>query len=280
MLDTRVALITGCGKPNGMGQAIARRLASEGCAVIVTDRDPSGVPNVGEPVRGDAPGLDALVDELTAAGGRAVGLVADIGSAEQVDEVFARVDADFGRLDVLVNNAAAPQGPDRVDIGEVSAAAWDELIRVNLTGTFLMSRAAVALMRRAQYGRIVNISSMAALTAAPRSVAYSASKAGILGLTRSLAMDVARWGITVNAICPGLVGTSRAMLGSPGMDRDEAMARWAQRIAVGRVGAPDDIANAVAFFADPRSAHITGQALPLDGGGGTGFTLSEPLRAG
>ncbi|WP_100814533.1 SDR family NAD(P)-dependent oxidoreductase [Microbacterium lacus] len=161
-------------------------------------------------------------------------------------------------------------------MGELSLEAWNELIRVNLTGTFLMCQAGVALMRRGRYGRIINISSMAAITAAPRSVPYSAAKAGILGLTRALSMDVARWGITVNAIAPGLVGTSRSMLGRRDTDREEHLRASARKVAVGKVGMPVDIANAVAFFADERTSHVTAQTMQIDGGGNSSFPLSGP----
>lgn len=266
-METRVALVTGCGKADGVGNGVAHRLAEDGFTIVATDRTPHGVANVGDAGTSSAGGLEALVAELTASGTRALGIVGDIGDPADVARIFREVDETFGRLDVLVNNASAPQGADRADIGEVSFEAWSEQIRVTLSGTFLMSQAAVALMRPARYGRIVNISSMAGITAAPRSTAYSAAKAGVLGFTRSLAMDVAESGITVNAVCPGLVGTSRAMLGRRDEDRDETMRAFASKVAVGKVGMPADIANAVAFFADERTSHVTAQELPVHGGG-------------
>ncbi|CDJ99502.1 Short-chain alcohol dehydrogenase [Microbacterium sp. C448] len=276
MLDVRVALITGCGKSDGVGQAIARRLSDDGFAVVVTDREPGGVRNQGDADAAPGSGIDVFVASLEAEGRTAVALVGDIGDPADVTRMLETVDERFGRLDVLVNNAAAPQGPDRADIGELSLEAWNELIRVNLTGTFLMCQAGVALMRRGRYGRIINISSMAAITAAPRSVPYSAAKAGILGLTRALSMDVARWGITVNAIAPGLVGTSRSMLGRRDTDREEHLRASARKVAVGKVGMPVDIANAVAFFADERTSHVTAQTMQIDGGGNSSFPLSGP----
>ena len=128
-----------------------------------------------------------------------------------------------GRLDILVNNAAAPQGLDRDVIDEIPVEVFDEVIRINLRGTWLMCRAAVPAMRRQRWGRIINISSMAGVIAAPRSTPYSASKAGIIGLTRALAMDVAAWGITVNTIAPGALETSRAVLSlDPDLDVRQA----------------------------------------------------------
>jgi len=262
----RVSLVTGCGKPDGMGASIARALAARGDAVVVTDREPAGVRNAGDAVSGSG-GVDALVAEIAAAGGTALALLGDIGEADDVERIHAAAFERFGRLDVLVNNAGAPQGADRVDVAEVPFEAWSEQIRVNLTGAFLMSQAAIRRMRPQRYGRIVNISSMAGLDSAGRAAAYSASKAGILGLTRSLAMDVAGWGITVNAVCPGLVATSRMMLNKRGADRAATMSAQGARIAVGRVGTPEDIANAVAFLSDERSGYITAQTLCVDGGG-------------
>jgi 3-oxoacyl-[acyl-carrier protein] reductase len=156
-------------------------------------------------------------------------------------------------------------------------AVFDEVIRVNLRGTYLMSRAAVPFMRRGRFGRIVNVSSLAGVVAAPYSTAYSASKAGVLGLTRSLAMDVAAWGITVNAICPGALETSRAVLNEdPDIDIAAEMARRARGIPVGRVGRPEDVAAAVRYLAGDGAAYMTGQMLVLDGGGMTPFPMPRP----
>ncbi|QEW03206.1 SDR family NAD(P)-dependent oxidoreductase [Microbacterium lushaniae] len=277
MSSAPVALVTGCAKPDGMGAAIARRLAAEGRAVVVTDRSSGGIPNDGD-VAAERPedSLGELAAEIAAAGGSAASLLCDIGDEASVANTLEEVDRRFGRLDILVNNAAAPQGADRADILDVPLDAWETQLRVNLTGSFLMVRGAVALMRPRRYGRIVNISSMAALEAAGRSTAYSASKAGVLGLTRSLAMDVAGWGITVNAVCPGLVATSRSMLGRRGEDRHAAMRARGERIAVGRVGTTGDIAHVVAFLAHEDSGYLTGQAIAVDGGGMSPYTVGRP----
>jgi 3-oxoacyl-[acyl-carrier protein] reductase len=183
----------------------------------------------------------------------------------------------YGRLDILVNNAAAPQGLDRRDITEVPIDVWDHVIRVNLRGTFLMSRFAIPVMRGQRSGRIVNISSMAGVVAVPRSAAYSASKAAVIALTRSMALDAAAWGITVNAICPGAVGTSRAILSEdPDLDVAAELERRGRNIPVGRVGRPEDIAAAVAYLVDAGADYMTGQILVLDGGGHSAFPVPRP----
>jgi len=275
----RVAVVTGCGKPDGSGQAIARALAADGAAVVVADRRPDGVPNRRQEVLGERSGwgVDDLVAEIEAAGGTAAAALGDIGDERDAAAIVQTAVDTFGALDVLVNNAAAPQGLDRRDVEAVPLEVFDEVIRVNLRGTYLMCRAAVAFMRRGRWGRIVNVSSMAGVVAAPYSTAYSASKAGVLGLTRSLAMDVAAWGITVNAICPGALETSRAVLNEdPDLDIAAEMERRARGIPVGRVGRPDDVAAAVRYLTGDGAAYMTGQMLVLDGGGMTPFPMPRP----
>lgn len=280
-MTARVALVTGCGKRDGVGQAIARALAAAGTAVVVADAVPSGVLNRRQEVTGAAGdgwrGLPDLVEDIAAAGGAASSLLGDIGDADDARRMVGEAAEWQGRLDILVNNAAAPQGADRRDIEEVPVEVWDEVIRINLRGAYLMSRFAVPVMRARRHGRIINISSMAGVVAAPRSAAYSASKAGVLGLTRALSADVAPWGITVNAICPGMVATSRAILSEdPTLDVPAELRRRGERIAVGRAGQPSDIAAAAAYLASDASAYMTGQMLVLDGGGVSPFPVTRP----
>jgi 3-oxoacyl-[acyl-carrier protein] reductase len=278
----RVALVTGCGKRDGMGRAISRMLARSGAAVVVGDKEPAGVLNrrqekVGVSGAEGWRGVDSLVEEITSEGGTASAVLGDIGDAGDAQRMVGDAVARYGRLDILVNNAAAPQGLDRGDIAEVPIDVWDEVVRVNLRGTFLMSRFAVPVMRGQRSGRIVNISSMAGVVAVPRSAAYAASKAAVIALTRSMALDVAAWGITVNAICPGAVGTSRAILSEdPDLDTGAELARRGRNIPVGRVGRPEDIAAAVAYLVDAGADYMTGQILVLDGGGHSAFPVPRP----
>jgi NAD(P)-dependent dehydrogenase (short-subunit alcohol dehydrogenase family) len=285
-VNGRVALITGCGKPDGSGQAIARALAADGAAVVVADRRPAGVPNRRQEVVGSEQpaswaGLDTLVSEIDAAGGTAIGVLGDIGDEHDVENMIGAALERFDRIDILVNNAAAPQGLDRNVVDEIPIEVFDDVIRINLRGTYLMCRAAVPAMRERRWGRIVNISSMAGVIGAPRSTAYSASKAGIIGFTRALAMDVAAWGVTVNAICPGALDTSRSVLSlDPDLDVRAEMEQRGRRLPVGRVGRPDDVAAAVRFLAGDGAEFITGQTLVLDGGGPVPFPLPRPEEAG
>jgi 3-oxoacyl-[acyl-carrier protein] reductase len=284
-VTARVALVTGCGKPDGTGQAIARALAGDGAAVIVTDRRPTGVPNRRQEVVGSEQpeswsGLETLVSEIAAAGGTATATLGDIGDAEDAEAMVAVALERHGRLDILVNNAAAPQGLDRAVIDDVPIDAFDEVVRINLRGTWLMCRAAVPAMRRGRWGRIVNVASMAGAVPAPYSTPYAASKAGVIGLTRALAMDVAAWGITVNSISPGALGTSRSVLSlDPDLDVAAELARRGSRLPVGRVGTPEDVGAAVRYLASDAAGYMTGQMLVLDGGGATPFPLPRPDEA-
>ncbi|MGO1184255.1 MAG: SDR family NAD(P)-dependent oxidoreductase [Micrococcaceae bacterium] len=278
-LQDQIALVSGCGKPDGMGQAIARRLAADGATLVIMDREPRGVANDRQDRLGQVPssGLGEFAEQLRADGTRVETGLADLADRDSVHQVMKQVEDRFGQLDVLVNNAAAPQGADRRDIAEVPDDAFDLLIDVNVRGTYAMCRAAVPLMRKGRYGRIVNISSMAGLTAAPSSVAYSASKAAVIGLTRALSMDLGPWGITVNAVCPGLVATSRAILDpSAEVDVEQTLQQRGRSIPVGRVGNPADIAALVGYLASPDAGYVTGQAIPVDGGGLTPFPLRQP----
>jgi NAD(P)-dependent dehydrogenase (short-subunit alcohol dehydrogenase family) len=273
-LEGKVAMVTGSGGEHGFGRAIARRLAAEGADLVLTDIAPAGVRVVAKKPGTGWQGLEAVAGEVRGTGRRAVTALVDVRAADQIQAAVDLADRTFGRVDVLVNNAAAPPGADRVPVVELSEAAWREILETNLTGTYLCSRAVAARMvARGAPGRIINMSSNCGKVGYARMAAYCASKFGVIGFTQALAMELAPRGITVNAICPGAADTDRLdYLGRQADGSyDEALRRAAiaersAQIPLGRVATAEDVAEVTAFLASDAAAYVTGQAINVAGG--------------
>ncbi len=269
----KVVLVTGCARARGIGRAISVAFARAGADVVATDVAAGGTRNENEEgleeKRLGWKGLDSLAGEIQGLGRRVLTLVGDVSHAADAERFVAEALAQFGRIDVLVNNAAAPHGADRRLIWEVPEEAWDLVIDVNLKGAFLMSRAVIPHMLKRGSGRIINMASVSGKRGTARRGAYSASKFGIIGLTQVMAQELGAHGITANAICPGSVETSRRESTS---QRERALVERDPNAPVlslpptGRVARPDDIARLAVFFASEASDHITGQAWNVDGG--------------
>jgi NAD(P)-dependent dehydrogenase (short-subunit alcohol dehydrogenase family) len=273
-LAGKVALITGSGGERGFGRAIARRFAAEGADLALTDVAAAGTRVVEAKPSTGWGGLEAVAAEVRREGRRAVTALMDVRSAAQVDAaVQAALDA-FGRIDILVNNAAAPPGPDRVPVVDLAEEAWDTVLDVNLKGAYLAARAVARhMVSRGTRGRIINMSSNCGKTGYPRLAAYCASKFGLIGLTQALAMELAPAGITVNAICPGPADTDRLDYLGRRADgafdqalRAEALRERGAAIPLGRVATVEDVADVAAFLASDGAAYLTGQAINVAGG--------------
>jgi len=273
-LDGKVAMVTGSGGQRGFGRAIARRLAAEGADLVLTDVSPAGIRIVATKPDTGWRGLESVADEVRATGRRALTALVDVRAADQVKQAVDLADRTFGRIDILVNNAAAPPGADRVPVVDLPEEAWHVILETNLTGTYLCSKAVAGLMvARRTPGRIVNMSSNCGKVGYARLAAYCASKFGVIGFTQALAMELAPHGITVNAICPGSADTDRLdFLGRrPDGSYDEALragaiAERSAQIPLQRVATAEDVAELAAFLGSDAASYVTGQAINLAGG--------------
>ncbi|MBX3423522.1 MAG: 3-oxoacyl-[acyl-carrier-protein] reductase [Pirellulaceae bacterium] len=241
-LTGQVALVTGASQ--GLGKSCAVRLGQCGATVICVARS-----------------LDKLAEtaaEIQALGGKAEVRSCDVTSRESVEALFAEIENQYGKLDILVNNAGITR--DTL-LPRMTDDAWDDVIQTNLTSCFLFCRAASRMMMSARYGRIINMSSVSGLIGNPGQTNYSASKAGMIGLTRSLARELGKRKVTVNAVAPGFIESdmTRAL-------GDETLKEVKKRIPANRLGTGDDVASTVLFLASPAASYITGQVITVDGG--------------
>lgn len=242
-LTGRVALVTGGSR--GIGRATALALARAGADVVVNYLQ-----------RRDA--ATEVAEKIRGLGRKALPVQADVGSPLEVERLFAELARTFGRLDILINNAGTGT---LCPLEDVTLKFWDEILRVDLTGPMLCTQAAARLMSRQEYGRIVNIASIGGVRGLGADPAYTAAKAGLMGLTKATARALGRYNITVNTVSPGPTETE---LGKK--IPDEMVAARVKSSALGRLAKPEDVADAILFFASDYSRHVTGQMVLVDGG--------------
>ncbi|RMF45009.1 MAG: 3-oxoacyl-[acyl-carrier-protein] reductase [Deltaproteobacteria bacterium] len=238
----KIAFITGASR--GIGRAIALELARQGASIVAAGRDQAALESVAAEIRA----LDAEVEVVTG----------DVSEADSIDAMVARGAERFGRIDILVNNAGLTRDGLLLRMKDED---WDAVLNANLKGAFMLTRAVARLMTRQRYGRIVNISSVVGEMGNPGQANYCASKAGMIGLTKSNARELARRNVTVNAVTPGFIETSMTEAMT-----DKARDEMSSQIPLGRLGTPEDVASAVAFLASEAAGYVTGQVLGVNGG--------------
>lgn len=269
-LSGKVVICTGSGRRQGLGEGILQRFAAEGCKLVVTDLG-QAEQGLGADHIGSTAEMEEVAQALRDTGAEVLTVPCDVRKQEQVEALFERTVETFGAVDILVNNAGV--GYIMQPISEISLADWQLVMDVNLTGCFLTTQAAAKHMRRqGNGGRIINIASQAAKTGFPHMAPYVASKHGLIGLTRTSAIDLAADGITVNAVCPNHVTTGLGAKQSEyfakyrGVSVEDYRAGLTARIPLGRVGLPGDTAAATAFLASDDASFITGEAINVSGG--------------
>jgi len=241
-LNNKIAVVTGASQ--GIGKIIAFELAKSGAHVACISRNKKAI--------------ESIVEEITINGGQASSFPCDISDSDTLSEIITEIIKENSRIDILVNNAGITK--DSL-LMRMSIEQWDDVINTNLKGAFHCTKAVVRYMMKNKFGRIINITSIVGLTGNAGQANYAASKAGLIGMTKSIAKEVASRGITANCIAPGWIETSMTDKLS-----GEVKNQFLSHIPVGRIGSPDDIANAVIFLASDEAGYITGQTITVDGG--------------
>jgi 3-oxoacyl-[acyl-carrier protein] reductase len=263
-LDGKVAVVTGAGRMRSIGRSIAVELARGGCDVVVTG---TGRPRERYPDDEKQAGwrdIESVADEVRALGRRALPVISDVSDSSAVQRLAELVASEFGQVDFVVNNAGAADGEDRVPVVDVPADAMRRVLSVNFMGTFFMSKAfGRQLIEQGAGGAIVNISSIAGKRFSPHGAAYASSKAAVQAMTACMAREVGQYGIRVNAICPGIVDTSRIDNVRRG-DGWDALVH--EVVPLGRVGTSDEVAGTVVYLCSEQGSWVTGQSWNVDGG--------------
>ncbi|MEZ5100862.1 MAG: SDR family NAD(P)-dependent oxidoreductase [Thermoleophilia bacterium] len=270
-LEGKVAIVTGSGRHGGLGKAMALRLGQEGCRVVLADLGQVEGELFPAHGVGTTAELEEVAAEVRATGAEAITVACDVRSEGQVQNLVAQAVEAFGGVDVLVNNAGI--GYLMQLVTEMDEEKWDAVLDVNLKGMFLCTKhAARRMIEQGRGGRIVNIASQAAKSGFPYASAYVASKHGVQGFTRSVAIELGQHGITVNAICPNHVTTglgawqNEFFSNALGLTEDEYLAAMRSRIPLGRPGLPEDIAKACAWLCSEQAQYVTGEAMNVSGG--------------
>ena len=269
-LENKVAIVTGCARERGIGRAIAMRLADEGAHVVVADYCRS-MPEYPDAKFGQMEELEGVAAAIRKLGRRSLAVKVDVTDEHEVAQMAESAMKEFGRVDILCNNAGGGVGGGPVI--QQTLDSWNRTVGINLTGTFLCAKhVAPKIIAGGRGGRIINTASIAGKRGGPMMAAYSAAKHGVIGLTRSLALELGSFNITVNAVCPGFVETQLFeglinMVGSTrNMNREQVLKTFVNQVPMGRMQTGEDVANVVAFLASEDGGYMTGQALNICGG--------------
>ena len=244
-LKDRVVIVTGAGQ--GIGRVFAKAFAKAGARAVIAELNEAKAA--------------AVSKEIMDAGGEALAVTTDVADEASIREMIEVVEDEYGRIDVLINNAGIFSTLEMRPFDQIPLAEWERVLRVNLTGPFLCARAVLPAMRRAKWGRIINIASVSGIIGNAGQVNYSASKAGVIGMTKSIARELAGKQVTANCVAPGFITTDMTDVLPPQLKE-----KVVEFIPLRRFGTPQDIANAVSYLASDKAGYITGQVLAVDGG--------------